>query len=77
MLISVSYTSTLLFPKKYNTYTLMVLEPSTLTRVRLPTISEGWQRSSKRASWTAVKVRERGRGCLGLSRREGLARIRR
>lgn len=55
----------------------MSFEPSTATRVRLATISEGEARSSRIASWTAVKVRDLGRGCLGLERRLGTGRIRR
>lgn len=59
------------------TYARMVLEPSVLTRVRLPTISEGYTRSSKMAPWTAVKVRDLGRGCLALDLRPSLGRMRR
>ena len=39
------------------TYTLISLDPSRRTKVRLPTISEGYTKSSKIASCTAVRVR--------------------
>lgn len=41
--------------------TLRVLAPSSLVRRRLPTISTGKTRSVRMASWTAVRVRLRGR----------------
>lgn len=41
-------------------FTLMILEPSSLYLMRFPTISAGWTISSSMASWTAVRVRERG-----------------
>lgn len=43
------------------TYTRTSLPPSWATRVLLPTISEGQTISSRIFSWTAVRVRERGR----------------
>ncbi len=39
----------------------MIREPSRRNRIRFPTISEGYTKSSKIASWTAVNVRLRGR----------------
>lgn len=59
------------------TYTLRSFEPSTATRVRLPTISEGKTRSSRIFSWTLVRVRERGRFCWTREVRVGLRSIRR
>lgn len=50
--------------KRGSTHTRMSLLPSWATRVRLPTISEGQTRSSSIFSWTAVRVRVRGRFCL-------------
>ncbi len=41
--------------------TRMIREPSRRNRIRFPTISEGYTKSSKIASWTAVNVRLRGR----------------
>ena len=59
------------------TYTLRSFEPSTATRVRLPTISVGKTRSSRIFSWTLVRVRLRGRFCLTREVRVGLRSIRR
>ena len=61
--------------------TLRFLEPSSLVRRRLPTISTGKTRSVRMASWTAVRVRERGRFCFWVLRervdRLGRGRMRR
>lgn len=46
---------------KDNVYTFMILEPSRRYLMRFPTISAGYTTSSRMASWTAVRVRERGR----------------
>lgn len=52
-----------------------------MVRIRLPTISTGKQRSDRMASWTAVRVRERGRFCFWVLReraeRLGRGRMRR
>lgn len=55
-----------------NTYTFRSLDPSTETRVLLPTISPGWTRSSKILSWTLVSVRLRGLFCFTRELRVGL-----
>jgi hypothetical protein len=68
-------------PTKYGeivqTHTLSNFDPSTATRVRLPTISVGKTRSSRMRSCTLVKVRLRGRFCLTRDVRVGLRSIRR
>lgn len=53
-------------------YTLMILLPSTLTRVLFPTISVGYTKSSRNFSCTEVRVRDRGRACLARDLRPGL-----
>lgn len=61
------------------THTRMSFPPSWATRVLLPTISDGQTISSRIFSWTAVRVRERGRFCLlaAAEFRLGLGRTRR
>ena len=58
-----------------HTHTLSNFEPSTATRVRLPTISVGWTRSSKIFSCTSVSVLVRGRFCLTRDVRVGFRNI--
>ena len=62
---------------KRATYTFNSFEPSTATRVLLPTISVGNTRSSNIFSWTLVRVRLRGLFCLTRELRVGLRSIRR
>ena len=59
------------------TYTFNSFEPSTATRVLLPTISVGYTRSSRIFSCTDVSVRLRGLFCLVRELRVGLLSIRR
>lgn len=75
----VSTCLTMLYTSVSKTYTRMSFPPSWATRVLLPTISEGQTISSRIFSWTAVRVRERGRFCLPASEafRLGLGRTRR
>ena len=79
--IWVSRESVFLRPQKTasecDTYTLRSREPSTATRVLLPTISVGKTRSSRIFSWTEVRVRLRGRFCWTREVRVGLRNIRR
>lgn len=60
------FTSTTIPKRSYKhaTYTRINLEPSWATLVLLPTISEGKTSSSRIFSWTAVRVRDRGRFCF-------------
>ena len=61
------------------THTLINFDPSADTFVLLPVISLGQTRSSRIVSWTAVRVRDRGRFCLWAVEefRFGLGRTRR
>lgn len=62
---------------KHATYTFKSFDPSTDTRVLLPTISVGKTRSSRIFSCTLVSVRERGLFCFTRELRVGLLSIRR